>query len=247
MKLWHGFVGWLGPGSDRVARHTLWALAGQMTLTLHAFLTGFAFRLLGEIGNLPEVLLVTGLYLAVHGFTLYLLARGLVRLVRGSRWGRPFLPLFGLIVVFVLMRGVGGMSPYEFGAICRLRQQDEKAYMTFAETVRRVFPDGRGAMLYALKQPPELADPEEKAAAQRFLDLLPGTPAEAWPQEMLMLTIYADYVCISRGSGMLGQIGVAIFDQAETPKHSSPEELAMNPYLPRFKHAHGRVYLVNHD
>lgn len=67
-----------------------------------------------------------------------------------------------------------------------------------------------------------------------------------WPRFVLYIAVSDDYVQLARGSGMLGQVGVRIYDQGP-PEIYPDEQLAKNPYLPRQTRITDRLWFFTSD
>ena len=115
--------------------------------------------------------------------------------------------------------------------------QSEAIYLEFAEAAREEF---AAKNLDYLSFDQEWR-PETSAAAlaaqQRLLPLIP----EYWPRRLLQVFVDGNRVQLSRGSGLLGQVGVMIYDQGPVVLHT-PEELEKNFYLPNQKRITGRLW-----
>ena len=118
---------------------------------------------------------------------------------------------------------------YLAGVKKRLLPINEAGYLAFAQEVRTAFGE-EGGTYVALRYLEQTSEPAEKRRAEALVEILGQSVLADWPRELLTLAVERDSVLILRGSGMLGDLGVRIFDRA--PAVIRPlEEVRSNPYL----------------
>ncbi|MBW8781192.1 MAG: hypothetical protein JF599_04795 [Verrucomicrobia bacterium] len=137
--------------------------------------------------------------------------------------------------------------PYLEGVRQRLLPIDEGRYLDFARQVRTTlgeerFPD---ADLRELDHP---QDGSGKSRAEKFLKIVESSGVLAnWPRWLLQVRVEEDSVVLSRGSGMLGMIGVEIFDRGPVREPQGPHAPRANSYVPVEYVLSPRVYLYTSD
>jgi hypothetical protein len=164
------------------------------------------------------------------------------------RWWRSYLvqglALAGILVVRYFLFP----DPYFVGVRLRHRGVEEARFLDFAKTARGALEHhGRlDSSLNTLTFPSGFTDAAEVDRARAFEALLPGSVFERWPRSLLRLSIDKDSVTVLRGSGMMGIIGIQIFDTDGEPVLSDENPLAAgNPYIPRQRVLFDRVYFID--
>lgn len=143
-------------------------------------------------------------------------------LQRRAGWWVPWVFL-GVVVAFPF--GLGAWSerrpPHQ-----PITAAKEALYLEFAKTAREQIGDKRGYLSFD----PNYGGPrtaKEEEISERLLPMVP----DYWPRRFLVVYLENDCVVLTRGTGMLGQVGVRIYDRGPVTLYST-EELRENPYLP---------------
>lgn len=236
------------PSADQSQRVAVSAVIAMVVLIAHSVFIGAALRLPGELGGFLEVLLLIGLVLYFAGATVYLLIVGFTKPRVTRRWWRSYsmqgLALAGLFVVRYFLLP----DPYFVGVRLKHMGLEEKHFMDFAKRARDAFGhfDQREASLNALIMPDMVSEAKEVERARAFETLLSGSVFEQWPQRMLRLSVSNNSVTVWRGSGMMGLVGIQIFD-TDSGVVLNAEDVATrgNPYVPRQRALAERVYFID--
>ncbi|MET0263769.1 MAG: hypothetical protein ABW223_12775 [Rariglobus sp.] len=148
----------------------------------------------------------------------------------------------------ILLPSVPTGDLYFAGVKKRLLPINEAAYVSFAQNVRTLAGD-KTDFYAALRDLEEAGSGwDERQSAAAFLKILEGSVFADWPREMLSVRVEPDSVSLTRGSGMLGRMGVEIFDRAVMPKQPEPAEVsAGNPYRTDRDALSGRVLFIRGD
>jgi hypothetical protein len=223
-------------------------LACIIALAAYQFSLGYSLYHPGERFFLIEIPVIIALSVIPLVISIRALVLSIKALIKKTLSPKPHLLTFcGLVVAVFLTSLFGG---YKAGVKMWIRSAGQSAYMSLAHDI-----------LAAQQKDPTLfknsghvaIDESYEEREQRkltFLEtILPkDNPAAAqWPRAMLHVTIEATHIRIARGSGMLGLVGVVILDQSDTLKLYSAEELAENPYLPRYTRITDRLYMFESD
>lgn len=201
------------------------------------YFIGKALRLPGEDA--------AGLILAVSGFLFVgaLVVVGICGVLYHLIWQRRLsvLHVVGpvcIVASFLVPTG----DLYLAGVKKRLLPINEAGYLAFAQEVRTAFGEEGGTHV-ALRYLEQTSEPAEKRRAEALVGILEQSVLADWPRELLTLAVERDSVLILRGSGMLGDFGMRIFDRA--PAVIRPlEEVHLNPYLHNEQMLSPRVVLL---
>jgi len=232
----------------KITRAFALGLGCIVALDAYRFCLGFALLHPGELFFPVEFAAIIALSLVPAGVVVRALVLSIKALIKKTHSPKPhLLTVFGLIAALFVSALFG---PYKAGVKMRIRSAGEPAYLSLAHDIRA-----------AQQTDPSLfnksdylaMDESYEAREQRkfkFLEtVLPtGSPAAGqWPRSMLHVSIEATHIRIDRGSGMRGLVGVVILDQSTALKQYSAEELAENPYLPRYSRITDRLYMFESD
>jgi hypothetical protein len=182
---------------------------------------------LGERGMAGNLVLTGGLFLflpATIAFSLWECLRRLVRRqpAKGEMWLR-------LLSVAIVVAGIA-VGRRSYVPENPILPEEEPIYLKIAEIARQGLAKPKGGGYLALDPRRVATDSgqEERELCQRLNALVPGY----WPRALLHLSVEAECVVLERGSGMLGSVGVRIYDKGPVTFHPEAES-RRNPYLPR--------------
>jgi hypothetical protein len=232
----------------KITRAFAIGLACIIALYAYRFILGFSLRHPGELFFPIEFAAIIALNLVTIGLVIRALVLSIKALIKKTTSPKPHLvTVFGLIAALFVSALFG---PYEAGVKMRIRLAGETAYLSLAHAIRATQQNDPDLF----KNTDHLAIDEsyEEREQRKFKFLQTVLPkdspaADQWPRSMLHVSIEAKHIRIDRGSGMLGLVGVVILDQATTLKQYSDEELAENPYLPRYSRITNRLYMFESD
>lgn len=166
------------------------------------------------------------LMLLIPAIALYWLGSGIMGLMRRSPgWWAPWLYL-GLLGAVVWHAGSGrAMVPVSHP----ITAEEEARYLEFALVARAGLGAISDSSLYLDLGSPygDRRSPARDALREQLSAMLP----DYWPRHLLICYVDKDCVVLSRGSGMMGQLGLMIYDRGPAVFHSLEERKA-NPYLP---------------
>lgn len=172
------------------------------------FSAGKNLALNGENGIGVDLLLfgcaaLFGLALCIFGAVITL-----VRLVKHRRFSTPYFAGSALIATALLYRG----DFYMDGVRSRLMPINETSYLLFAQQTRAFLKENKVESMdfQALEFPSETV---EKAQVMAFSKILKGSALAVWPERFSSVSVDGESVWLTRGTGMLGTMGVRIFDQ----------------------------------
>lgn len=132
------------------------------------------------------------------------------------------------------------------GARLRLASLDEESCLRFAREMRASIASETPVTLesnaeeYVRRSRPEYLPPNRLAVIQ-------AGPFSTWPKRMLRVWVTDGSVCLERGSGVLGSMGVEIFDQSAPRQPRGPDAQRDNPYVPVEYRLFGRVFFFTRD
>lgn len=135
---------------------------------------------------------------------------------------------------------------YLEGVKKRLLPIKEADSISFATQVRASF--GTEANSYVSLRDLEYAPGTvEKRRAEAFLKILERSVFADWPREMLTVLVQPESVHLTRGSGMLGRIGIEILDQGTPSERDRIPEPPANPYGAERDQLSSRVFFIRGD
>lgn len=189
--------------------------------------------------NAFKFAMLIGLPLALAALvtSVCLLAIGILRIIgqRRDKWV-PWIQIGTLLVLFV------GVANWPIAANDRpnpVSAESESEYLVLAAVARdHLSGSDFGDWLSLDPSSREYSESKIPVAARQQLERM--VPAY-WPRYLLHIWIDGDCVVLSRGTGMLGEVGVRIYDHGPVVLYS-PEELRKNPYLPRQERITDRLW-----
>lgn len=215
------------------------------------FRTGQDLRLMGEVS--PLLAMTVGLYVVLAPYIVCICSAVLAVLAIRLKSLIVILHVATCVLVFAAIKIAGNLPthPYDGGFIQTLRTHDENAYLALAAHIRSLGPSKFDTYSIGHDMASLQLDFEarQRKKTERLGELLPDELAVArmWPKEMLNISVDPSMVRIERGSGMLGMIGVVILEKGGRLEEFSTEQLAENPYLPRYTRIYARVYFFYND
>lgn len=226
-------------------------LACIAALYAYRFAVGLTLRLPGELFFLIEGPAIIAFALTPMAIAIRSLICSSKALIKRDAFPSEHLLTFGVLTTVLWLPGMLGISFYNVGVTLKIRTVGEAAYLSLAQEIRTTLRD-KGPGFPTTSYDFALHDTSKTNDRKRleFLGtILPeDSPAAAqWPRSMLDVTVEKDHVRISRGSGMLGQLGVVILDRTNHLEQYSAEELSENSYLPRYRKITDRLYVVESD
>ena len=120
--------------------------------------------------------------------------------------------------------------------------ETEPDYLRFAAIARDVFSGIKESYASLDPENPDVANEVERLVKSRLEPLVPAY----WPRRCLHVWVEEGCVVLSRGSGMLGEVGVRIYDKG-APVLYSEEQLRVNPHLPQQRKITDRLWFFKSD
>ena len=122
--------------------------------------------------------------------------------------------------------------------------ESEPVYLAVASAAREQLSGKNDGDIVWLDPEHNLSEPGSSpdSVRKRFDLMVPSY----WPRYLLRIRVDGDCVILARGSGMLGMVGVRIYDHGPVILYSE-EELSKNSYLPRQKRITDRVWFFTSD
>jgi hypothetical protein len=159
--------------------------------------------------------------------TVYWLVEGVARL--WSKRPDKRAPWIHLCVLFLLVGGIA-YWPRTIAPPNPITPESESVYLALAAAAREHLSGSEiGGSLSLDPNSGYHSNSKVSDAARKRLDQM--VPAY-WPRSLLTIWIDADCVVLDRGSGMLGSLGVRIYDRGTVPSNSSsPKENRITDHL----------------
>jgi hypothetical protein len=226
----------IGFGVGVAASLTLKYMLGALRMS-----DGYALRLPGE--NFWQLIVV----LCGLSAVLLVVVLGIVGAIYFLKKSRPFALMYfiGLCLVFGTYCFYDGPE-YLDGVRARLLSVDEARYLEFARQVRATL--GKEDIPYADLRDLEYSGRDSaKRNAEKFLEIVKTSEFADWPRWLLQVDVRDDRVILSRGSGMLGKMGVEIFDKGPVPEPEGLNSPRENSYLPVEYVLSPKVFLYTSD
>jgi hypothetical protein len=234
----------------KITRAFAIGLACIIALDAYRFSLGFSLRHPGELFFPIEAAAILAFCVIPLGIAIRALVCSISALIKKNQSPKAHFLTFLALIAALFLPSLIDASFYKAGVKMRIRLAGETAYLSLAHAIRATQQNDPSLF----KKSDELAmDESYEAREQRKLKFLQtalpanSPAADQWPRSMLHVSIEATHIRIDRGSGMLGLVGVVILDQATTLKQYSDEELAENPYLPRYSRITDRLYMFESD
>lgn len=234
----------------KITRAFATGLACIIALDAYRFTLGYTLRHPGELFFPIEGVAILTLIVIPLGVAIRALVCLISALIKKNQSPKTHFLTFSALIATLFLPSLFDASFYKAGVKMRIRSAGETAYLSLAHAIRAT--QQTDPSLF--KKSDQLAIDESYEERERrklkFLQtVLPtDSPAAAqWPRSMLHVSTEATHIRIDRGSGMLGLVGVVILDQSTTLKQYSDEELAENPYLPRYSRITDRLYMFESD
>jgi len=219
-----------------------------VVLNAYRFGLGFTLRHPGELFFPIEFAAIIALNLVTIGLVIRAFVLSIKALIKKAPSPKPHLiTVFGLIAALFVSALFGS---YKAGVKMRIRLAGEPAYLSLAHDIRSAQQTDPSLFKKWDYLAMDESHEERERRELKFLQtVLPtDSPAAAqWPRSMLHVSIEGTHIRIDRGSGMRGLVGVVILDQSTALKQYSDEELAKNPYLPRYSRITDRLYMFESD
>lgn len=228
-RRWLSVLGWV------------WTLLLVIALALIAYKTAPRDALDLREDGFAYVMIVGGPLLVLLPITvLTWLITGVARFVskRADRWV-PWIRLGMIVLAMTVIIATRMLRP----SVNPITPESEPDYLALASAAREQM-DGTTWKEISL-------DPDANrfskgdfpdSVAKRLDSMVPAY----WPRYLLRIRADDHCVVLSRGSGMLGMIGVRIYDHGPVVLHSE-DELSKNPYLPRQTRITDRLWFFSSD
>jgi hypothetical protein len=136
--------------------------------------------------------------------------------------------------VVLLMLSV--LSPYLMGGrgnqeriTTQLLAINEVEYLRFAQTIRKEMEHRKEDFI---SYDPDYSGHAGLPVRPVYESILFESPLTIWPRQYLGVRLEKDSVILSRGTGMLGQMGVIIFDKGPLREPQGPAHPRANSYFP---------------
>ena len=187
---------------------------------------------LGIVFGLP-------LFLSMSITSIAWLCAGIRRVVRRER--ARWVPWIKLGIIAAVIGGIA-MTRGVYVPPSPVLPESEPVYLQIAMVAREELakPEIKGHLALDPKRGQE-GDVQRKART-RLEQIIPAY----WRRSLLGVWIDGDCVVLERGSGMLGRVGVRIYDRGAALIHPE-EELRQNSYLPRQQKITERLWLFASD
>lgn len=114
-------------------------------------------------------------------------------------------------------------------ATAQLLSIDEAAYLRFAQAMRTEMENRKEDFI---SYDPEYMGHSGLPVRPVYEHILGESPLTIWPRRYLGVRLEKDSVILSRGTSMLGQIGVIIFDKGPLREPKGPDHPRANSYFP---------------
>lgn len=191
------------------------------------YFDGEELRHPGERMGIVLLLITLVLFFFAWSVVVIGLFAGVRRLIKFRRVDWVYFIGAGLLVGLMFYPG----NYYLTGIKKRLLPLDEPRYLEFAQQVRALSEKENNSYvdLRQLEYPESSSD---KLRAEKFLEIVKSSVVADWPRSLLQVRVEADSVILSRGGGLLGMIGVEIFDRGPAREPQGPESRRENTYFP---------------
>ena len=196
---------------------------------------------LGERGMVGNMALTGGLLIALPATIAFCLWVGFRRLVRGEpAKGEMWLRL---LCVGIVIAGIA-VARRSYIPENPVLPEEEPTYLKIAELARQGLanPKDGGYLTLDPRRAPEDQDAGDRELRERLNAIVPGY----WPRAFLHLSVEPQCVVLERGSGILGCVGVRIYDKGPVAFHPGIET-RRNPYLPRQGRVSDRVWFYTSE
>lgn len=234
----------------KITRAFVIGLVCIIALDAYDFTLGYTLRRPGELFFPIEAAAILAFGVIPLGIAIRALVCSISALIKKNRSSKTHFLTLSALIAALFLPYLFAPSFYNTGVKMKILSVGEPAYLSLAHDIRAAWqkdPD-------LFKNTDHLAiDESYEEREQRKLKFLQmvlpkdSPAADQWPRSMLHVSIEATHIRIDRGSGMLGLVGVVILDQATTLKRHSDDELADNPYLPRYSRITDRLYMFESD
>lgn len=168
------------------------------------------------------------------------LITGIARFVskRADRW----VPWIRLGMVVMTMAAIMATRALRL-PVNPITPESEPVYLALASAAREQL-EGVTWKIISLDSDPNHFSQRDfpESVAKRFDQMVPAY----WPRYLLQIRADDHCVVLARGSGMLGMVGIRIYDQGPVVSYSD-EELRKNPYLPRQTRITDRIWFFTSE
>ena len=196
---------------------------------------------LGEDGFGYAIFFGAPLYISVFVTAIVWLGIGTWRLHKKhpDRW-LPWIRLSGVMLLVCAIAVKRQLCP----SSNPITPESEPIYLAIASAAREQLSGKNIGNIAWLDPEHDLSEigSSSDSVRKRFDLMVPS----CWPRYLLMIRVDGDCVVLARGSGMLGMVGVRIYDHGPVVLYSDVE-LRKNPYLPRQKRITDRLWFFTSD
>ncbi|MBC8040273.1 MAG: hypothetical protein H7Y06_07010 [Opitutaceae bacterium] len=134
-----------------------------------------------------------------------------------------------LLMLSVLTPHFMGGRGYQERVTAQLLAINEAEYLRFAQTIRKEMENRKEDFIsYDANYSGHSGLPVRPV----YEGILNESPLTIWPRQYLGVRMEKDSIILSRGTGMLGQIGVVIFDKGPLRDPQGPDHPRANSYFP---------------
>lgn len=178
-----------------------------------------------------------GLFLWGAGVSVYLLFKRRVSIRH----------LIGLALLAISLVGLflaGGGRGHQERVMAQLLTIDEAAYLRFAQAMRQEMESRKEDFI---SYDPDYSGHTGLPVRPVYEHTLGESPLTIWPRRFLGVRLDKDSVVLSRGTGMLGQMGVVIFDKGPLREPKGPDHPRANSYFPVEFRLFPRVFFFTSD
>jgi hypothetical protein len=197
-------------------------------MKISPYFDGKALRHPGERMGAVLLVLVLALFFLAWSLVVIGFFAGVRRLIKSRRVDWVYFAGAGLLVGLMFFPG----NYYLTGIEERLLPLDEPRYLEFAQQVRALSEKENNTYIDLRVLEHSSESSSDKMRAEKFLEIVKSSVVADWPRSLLQVRVETDSVILSRGGGMLGMMGVEIFDRGPVRALRGPESGRENIYLP---------------